>query len=320
MEVNQLERSFKDHMESCYILSGNAAYYIDKAMKIFNSLVSDDFKDFNYGDYSGATCVDEVFFAAQTMPMMSQFRLVVWDVEIPTAAQSKTIADRLKAYLKAPQESSVLVIRDTESKLSAIYKNVTVIMCKDIIGFDATREAQNIMQELGMSGDGMSTKELLDRCNGNFSIFVCELNKIMQYSGGNVINMQLIDECVPRSIQHSVFKISDNIVARNTNKVFEIVKDLMNRQQEPLAILGALTKFFRQCFYLKISKMYKEEFISTFAIKEFQYTKLVKAAEGYKPTELKALLEMLEVIEYKIKSGAMTPTDAINLAVCRLTI
>ena len=110
-----------------YLLHGEEGYYIDELLKMFETLLPEEERDFNlYTLYGPETGVDTIMDVCQRLPMMAEHQVVI--VKEAQAIRADSL-NKLHHYAERPNPSTILVIacRGDKAKgkelLAAIKRN-----------------------------------------------------------------------------------------------------------------------------------------------------------------------------------------------------
>ena len=115
----------KGNISPIYFLMGEEPYYIDAISDyIENNILSEEEKGFNQMTlYGRDVSVDEILSNAKRYPMMAERQVVI----VKEAQDLSRTIDKLEAYAKNPQPTTVLVINYKYKKLDkrkSVYKTI----------------------------------------------------------------------------------------------------------------------------------------------------------------------------------------------------
>ncbi len=324
-----------------YVLYGNESYLKQHYSNMISSKTTEpDFRDFNLHILEGKeTDLNEISDCVLSFPMMSEYSCtVVNDYPLNNLAGDKgKINENFNEIISDLPESTVLVFRmdnievdEKNSKWSKILKyidskgGVCANLCKRTTsqlskllidsakkkGCELSREDANYM--VTIIGDDMSTLRN-------------ELDKVCGYKKEGVITKADIDKTVIVSVEAKVFSLSRFIVSGEADKAFETLSNLFKLREEPVAVLGVLSKAYVDMYRAKAIKekglpvnKLTEYFPSSYRGREFIINNAVRDGAKYSLTQLHKALEELADTDKRLKSTGENPQALLEELVLKL--
>lgn len=257
MAANSSTQTFREIMQSIkkrqlapiYILFGEEGYFIDELVKAFENLVPESERDFNlYSLYAQEIAPEVVIATCKRFPMMSDRQVVI--LKEAQAARTDAI-NKLHIYAANPNSSTVLVIcfRADKAKgkdlLAKTKANGGVL-------FESKRLTENnidplicsIVQEKGLNIEAKGLSMLRDFIGTDVAKIYNEINKLALILGkGAMITPESIEHNVGISKDFNNFELIDAIAAKDTAKIFRIIKYFRSNPKNHPAIMTVSTIF-----------------------------------------------------------------------------
>ena len=262
LSFDELRRQIKSgQVEPLYLFVGEETYYHDHGLRLLAGTLGEAGKLFNYSVFSiGSEVVPgqkatawSVIEAASFVPMMASRRIVVVrDFE----SVKEDSADIVIEYLKRPAPTTTLVFQgdsiDQRRKLTtALLKTCTVAVFDRLSEDKAKQWVGEFLRRRKLAIEPGALGHLLGLVGTSLSRLVNELEKLIAYAGGGVINQQMINDLVPRAREHTSWDLWDAIIDRNRGRAFKLMERLLDDGGEPLVILGALAGLYRRMLQAK---------------------------------------------------------------------
>ena len=189
--------------------------------------------DFNLVTLRGeSTSADEIIAAANTMPFMSDRRLViVRDIE----RLSKVEIDRLVAYLRNPSPTTTLVlVGEKVDKRTALYSAVeTTGVVAEYRAPKKSEYPQQVVEMFEARGRriGRDAAEALVRAVGyDLSRLSLEVDKVVAYAGDErTLSRSEVEEVMSSTAGTSIFEFLDALGSRDCRTALERLNGLLDQ-------------------------------------------------------------------------------------------
>lgn len=307
----------KGNIAPVYLLVGEEAYYVDETIsKLRAALGGED------GEYAQFDCteqpVDFVIDEADTIPFFSDRKLVVARnasfLRATEKGKEKIEHDlsRLEAWLEHPTEQCVTVFVAPYEKLDE-RKKVTKLMKKHAILLEATQLKEHdlavwIQQEIAAQ-QGRITDDavgkLIDMVGANMLQLRLEIEKLLLFVEGDVIDAQVVENLVAKTLEHDAFKLLNAYLARDIVTAVTIYHDLLRQKEEPIMLVGLLASNIRtmnHVYYLEKKGYHPQQIAKQLKLHPYRVKLMIENRR--RPTEerlLKALHRLAEV-DLKMKT------------------
>ena len=310
-----------------YYMYGDEPYLVERGVKrLLDKVVSHDFRDFNLNVYYGNECKgDEIFSAAQTLPMFSDRRAILVKKGHELSAGALEI---LTAYVQNPCPSTCLVFQG--EKIDQRKKFFTEIKkTGELVEFKRPYENQLgpfIREEVKGYGKRIDTAaaDLLGYMVGNnLQELASQIEKVATYSGRReIVTVEDVKAIVSDTKVDSVFEYADALGEKNLAKAFRTLYTILRDGEAPLLVLAMLARHFRQLWRVRElldRKLASGEIAKAAGINPYFVKKVVEQARNFRTTELKGIFEQLFQLDLAFKSGGGKPAvllERMTMDVC----
>jgi len=301
----------KGELAPLYLLYGDEPYLVERAVKkLLERAVDPSFRDFNLNVFYGNECKgDEVFSAAQTLPMFAERRVVLVKKggDLPAAAQ-----EILLSYLQDPSPGTCLVLQaekvDGRKKFFAEFKKRG-----EAVEFKRPYENQlgpYVRDEVRAAGkkiDPAAAELLAYLVGNNLQELVSQIEKLCLYCGKKEnIGVAEVKAIVSDTKVESVFEFTDALGSRDLGKALRMLTTLLQDGEAPLRLLGAVARHFRQLWQVRElldRKLAPAEVAKAAGINPYFLKKVTDQARNYQVSELKEVFERMLELDLAFKSG-----------------
>jgi len=249
---------------SAYIFYGEESYLRQYYLgKLREFLIPPGSETFNYHALEGKDLTAEALTeTAEALPMMAERTLIVvtdWDIFKMAASQREKLAAMLEDL---PRYCCIVFVYDTlEYKPNGQMKKLNNALDAHVetVEFQAasTRDLLTwIFQHfkaLGKDIDRQTAEYLIFLCGGLMTGLLPEIEKIAAYAKGEKVTRADVDAVADPVLSAEAFKLSNAVLQGNYDQAASILGDLLKMQTEPIMILGALGRQFRQVWTARLA-------------------------------------------------------------------
>ena len=303
----------KGELATLYLLYGEEPYLVERAVKkLLERAVDPGFRDFNLNVFYGNECKgEEVFGAAQTLPMFAERRVVLVKKGGELSAGAQEI---LLAYLQDPCPGTCLILQaekvDGRKKFFAEFKKRG-----EAVEFKRPYENQlgpYVRDEVRAAGkkiDGAAAELLAYLVGNNLQELVSQIEKLCVYCGKkDCIDVADVKAIVSDTKAESVFEFTDALGAKDLSKALKMLTSLLQDGEVPLRILGAVSRHYRQLWQVRElldRKVPSAELAKASGINPYFLKKVTDQARNYTVGELKQIFERMLELDLAFKSGGL---------------
>ena len=314
-------------VDPVYLFEGEERYLRHRAIKeLIESAVDPAVRDFNVSRVDAASDpLDTASAIARQLPMMSVRRVVI--VSGFEGVTDDVQLDVIRLYLEDPSPTTVLVF-ETEaldsrrSLTSLLRKGARIVRFARLKDDEASRWARDYAQSMGGSFDKGASELLIGLIGSALSRIVTETEKLVAYSNGKLISSADVERLVVHSREHNAFELTDAILAGAREKSIRLVNRLLSSGYEPLIILGAIARLFRQMLSareLMQKNVSNAELAKAVGMSPWAVTKLNERVRHVEPGRIVEGLHLISETDLAIKSSLATPALQLEVLVCNLT-
>ena len=330
----KLKASIKErNLDRLYVFHGEEAFlrnhYLGQIKKI---LVDELTESFNYHKLNSETFSADAFAnAVESLPMMAEHTYVLvddidlFDLDEPEREKLiETISDIpdyctvIFSYEATPWKPD----KRLQKLWKAIDTNAVIVEFakqeqRDLINWVGRHFAANKKQ----IAPGLCSY-LIDITGGTMTALAGEITKICAFSGADTIVKSDIDAVVEPVLDAVVFDITDCITEGRYDVALQKMRDVMKKQEDPLAVLGAIGANLRRTSAAKIlqdngktvedfAKLYNINFPSV-------ARRTMENAKRLKPEFCARAMELIMETDRKLKTSRDNAERLMELLILQL--
>ena len=298
-----------------YLFMGDESYYIDAlSTYIMDNVLTESEKSFNqlvmYGKDVDARAI---VFAAARLPMMANYQLVV-----VREAQNIKKLDDLEGYLKAPLQSTILVMcfkGKTLDKRSKVYKEILkhgeVLETVKLYENEIPAWVTAYLKLKGCTIEPAAANVLADFIGNDLSRIANELDKLFTLLpvGSTKITAGHIEQNIGISKEYNTFELNKAILKKDMVKAFRII-DYFSKNPSNNPLVMTLSALFGQFSKILKFQMLKRkhsgrvvpqaEVVSVAGIEPYFVKEYEEAALKYPSAKVVKVIELMR--EYDMRS------------------
>ena len=303
-----------------YFLSGEEPYFIDKISKLLEGhVLTESEKDFNQVVvYGRDTTIVDIISRAKEYPVFGNYRLVI----VREAQNLKSIEhnDLLKAYLKNPAKSTILVFDYKYKKVDG-RTEFAKLLAKAGVYFQSKKLWDNqvpdwivgVMRDKGYRMSAPTSIVLAENLGNDLSKIENELNKFgINLTKGTEITSEIIEEYIGISKDYNVFELQNALGKRDVLKVNRIVNYFgSNPKENPVIKVNAiLFGYFKKVFlYHFIKDKSDNNLAAQLSVNRFFVKDYRQAATNYSTQKLRQIFSILREYDLKSKGVEAAPME-----------
>ncbi len=237
-------------LKSVYLIHGSEDVLLDRAVKRLRDRVAAVADlDFNMDTFEAEeSSVDDILTAANTMPFMSDKRLVVVrGVERLTAEQSEPLV----AYAKDPAPYTCLVLVAAKvNKNTRLYRAVAAL--GGAFEYAAPKrgeypaEVTRALKEAGKTISGEAAQAVIALVGRDLRRIEAEAGKLAAYVGErDEVALSDVEAVTAKGASASVFDYLDAVGSRDVGKALRLLKDLLGSGESPVGVHAMTVRHVR---------------------------------------------------------------------------
>jgi len=312
-------------LKNLYLFYGPERFLINRYVEIAKEHIADS-AGMNVDIFNGRDAgADEIINAAETLPFLSERRLVaVRDSQLFTAGR-KADSDRLAEYLAQTPDYTVIIFVETEiDKRGRMYKSVAEFGAAIEFGSppdnELTRWLVKIAEKGGKRLSHGTAAALLRHVSGSMEDYATEMAKLISFADGDEITISDIEAVCTKSLEAKIFDLVDAIGNKNPETALLMYTNLIFAKESPFDIMSMIARQFRlilQCGHLRKKGLSSAQIAAQLSQREFAARKCVDQSANFTERRLLDALNDCLKTDYNIKTGQMEAKLAVELLILK---
>ena len=331
--VQELKAAIKEKRpERLYIFHGEEVFllkhYLGQLRKQLLDPVTESFNSHRFNNENFT--LQEFGDAVEAMPMMAEHTFVQVD-EVELFKMPEAERNKMGEFLSdIPEWCTVVFTYETvewkpDKRLKKLWgsieENATIV---EFARQDQRDLVAWITRHFAARGKRISTDlciYLIDITGGTMTALGGEIDKICAYSGAEHIHRSDIDAVVEPVLDAVVFQMTDLLGQGSYAAALEKLQTLLKMQQEPLAILGAVSTHYRRLGTARTLLDYGKnasDLAKLCGIQDYPARKSMEAARRVRPEFCKRAMELILETDYAMKSSFDDSERLLELLILQL--
>lgn len=324
--ANLTENELKSQIKSCklnnlYLLYGEEKYLISHyTNKLIDVALDGTINDFNFKKFKASDIsVDSLEESIEVIPFLSNKKcIVVSDLELEKF--NVTEIKKLKEIVSKIPETTILIISQSNIDAS-IYKSSkwnsfiklaekhgNAVNLKKLSRLSLEKQIINWAKKLNLNISQNSVEKLIEYCGDDLLNLRSELEKLSAFSDDGEITEDDIELLVSKKAEANVFDLTKAVNQNNYDRALKILHVLLEKKEEPVAILSLLASNYIDMYRAKVAKnsgVPTNQIAELFDYKrkEFRLNLASKACDNYSVKDLRKYISFLKEIDLKLKSS-----------------
>lgn len=285
------------------IINNKINNIVDKYNIVENNIIKYDLED----------NLDNIIEEASMISLFGDTKLII----INTTFKEELDIDKLEDYLKNYNTNSYLVFVsndkiDTRRKL---YKLITKYGTVEDVSNDNNYIRSYIKEYI--KDYKIDINYFLSKVNDDLDNIKNELDKLMLYKleDKNITNND-IDDLVISNIEDDIFALTDSVINRNIDRSLELYNKFMEKNYEPIYIIGLLGNQFTLLYQVK--KLYNmgknnNDIASILNVHPYRVKLAIQNSYYYTESDLIKYIYKLANLDKNIKTGNIDKTLGLEL-------
>ena len=255
------------NFKRAYFIFGEEKYLVDYYTNMLIDKVLQGAQNaFNLQIFSSPDLdIDTLADSVEALPLMVPLKCVkINDLDVEKEP-SETIK-KLKEVVSDIPEATVLVISlpslEVNLKKAAKWSSFVKFFEKygDVLNIPFLTTAKLKKQlikwaeKLSCTLSEKNAQNIIDRCGTDLLTLKQELEKLCAYANGNEITADAINTVVVENIEANIFELTKVLAAKNYKRAFEILEALLDKKEEPTAILAIMASHYIDLYRVKIAE------------------------------------------------------------------
>ncbi len=253
MAETNLDRLKADIKGNCpgrfYVFHGEEAYLRRHWLDSLHKLLVEDFAEaFNYHRFNAETVsLQGVLDSLEALPMMAQRSMVQID-DVDFFAMGEDANAYAKFFSDIPDYCTLVLVYETvEFKIDKRKKALAEAFARaTVVEFTQPTERELVswigrhMKKQGKQITVDDARYLIHRTGGSMTALLGEIGKLCAYVEEDTVTRNHIDLLVEPVLEAEIWDLTDAVAAGRYERALQVLRTLLQKQEEPVMILGAL--------------------------------------------------------------------------------
>lgn len=335
-----LKKIKSGELSNIYYIYGRDIMTIENAVKaILKKALGKDWKN-NYTKIEGKNIdVSNLVDTLEICPMFSEYNAVL----VNDLNAEELSADKLSQLIDSIEniaDFTLFIIDITgfdaaggkkslsgkNKKLAdAVSKRGIVCECGVKTMSQTVKSISDSAVKQGCSISGKNAQMLAEYCLMDSMQITNELNKLCAYREGQEIRAEDIETLVSGQIETDSFKLARAVVSMNSSQAFFLLDDLLNKRNEPIAVLSAISMSFLDLYRARTAMTVNKrtnDIVADFGYKgrEFAVNNAYRDCRRISLENLRKCICILRDTDKKLKSSSGTQRIILEKALTQMLV
>lgn len=312
-----------EEIKNLYLFYGEEEYTKNKHVEqIKNKIIDPASELMNFEKYEGkGVTVDQIIDSAETLPFMSERRLMVIKDSGFFKSGKKDESAKLATYIdQLPDTVCIVFMENNIDRRLSLYRKVNKNHVAREFKTPSDRElvewTKKELKPYQVTMGNRAAEYFVQVVPTGMESIKNEIQKLATYKGQGEITKEDIDNVCTKSIDVRVFELVKELGNKNTKLALEAYHQLLEMKESPIGILAMIARQFRMILKVKYMRQLghqNQSIAKETGLRQFMVRESVTQAPNFTFSQLeRAIKECLEADE-KIKTGMMKAELAIEL-------
>jgi DNA polymerase-3 subunit delta len=319
VDFAHLKTALKTQVDPVYLLYGTDIFLLYKSVELITNAVGASAETVKY---DAEVMPDIVISACQTPSFFSSARIIVYKIFTKYDPDRKVYkldgafdAKEINEYIKKCNTETTLIIMCIADKNILGIKGAAEINCNPMSADIILNLIASQIAPKRITKDAAAF--LCEAAGNNYSLINNELNKIVNYyTDAELLDADCIKEFVQKTADYQIYELGTAILTGKLTEAQKILAHLDNTVADKYAIIGGLISQFRRAYYSVSTKCSGAEVAKFIGCSPYAIN-YARRDFGGRAGEVAAKYKQALSLEYKLKSGQISPDNAIFLLLCQ---
>ena len=333
---NELNKRLRSGCGLYYFYAADEALVHTAAQKALKVLNEDD-PETTVLD-GPAPRVEEIVLAAGTISFFGGRRLVLMPLIRPSTYSDKDLQDLCDTLADTENAIFVMtsVIEEKFGKLRPGKREQKLITACEKLGYcvQLNKPGRAALQEMARSWANEcgalfakgAEAALLDRCGEDQFLLKNEIDKLAALSGYGTITAEMVAQLGTVTLDADTFDMVKLVAAGNTRQALAKLQTLLELQNEPILITGALIGNYLDIYRAFLAKKSRRPLVDL--AKDFKYTgkwnyrlgNADQTAARFQRSQIEESLRILQKLDLDLKGSRLDAPLLMQKAICELSL
>lgn len=319
-----LQQIKKGNLSPIYLLKGENYYLQSQFLDTLRQQIQcDDMGEIRF-DLTEQT-IEQVVDEAETISFFTDDKLLIVDHSQNMFQQGM---ERLMEYLNHPTTGTTIVFLGIDSlderkkKVKQLKKQIEIISVDELSERELRQYVQRTIQNEGYTIQPKALDHLLLLSDYRLTNVMSELKKIYLYAmDDHHITYSLVDELVSKSLEHSLFGMTDFVVNGQIDKALSFYHDLLLQGEDTIKMIYILGMQFRLLLQVKIlmQRHYdQKQMASTLKVHPYRVKLAMQQANRMTMKQLGMIYDQFVEADYAVKTSRLDQKMIMELLLLHL--
>ncbi|MGL5439139.1 MAG: DNA polymerase III subunit delta [Filifactoraceae bacterium] len=323
-----------------FYLYGKESYFIESFINYGKEQLDPSFRDFNYDLIDLSNCdYNTSQLKLSTVPLMDSHRLVVIKnfscKESKECIWKKEEKEDLPDFLKTlGSDIKIIIVASSNDKSTKVFKSISsVAIVFESERLDHINLTNHIIEQAKLKGQTIerSLAEYYVNISGylnkdsekTISETNSEISKLCSFmNSGGKLTKESIEEMIIKTEDFNIFALIDNSLRGDRTKALSLYQGLIASQTHPIMIFSMLTSsigLLGKCKFLGEKGMSIDMIAKELKENPYRVKNIVNNGKRFSKKSTIKLLNDLNALDYKYKTGLLTDNVIGHLAIMKIT-
>lgn len=322
IKLNTPARFYVFYGEEAYLRN----YYLDALKKI---VVEEYAEAFNYHRFNAATVSPQaVLDSIEALPMMAQRSMLRID-DVNFFALGEDGAAYAKFFSDIPEYCTVVLVYETVPFRIDRRKKALAECFDSAVAVEFTQPSDReliswVGRHLKKQGKRITVDDaqyLIHRSGGSMTALLGEIGKLAAYVEDETVTREHVDLLVEPALEAETWDLTDAIAAGRYEKALQVLRTLLEKQEEPVKILGSVGAQMRRLLAAKRlmeAGKRQQELMKLCGIGSYPAQKSMEAARRLSERFCCRAVELCLEADQRLKTSFDDPERVLELLVLEL--
>ncbi|MBB6454337.1 DNA polymerase-3 subunit delta [Salirhabdus euzebyi] len=319
-----------------YLLFGNETYLIqDLQQKIIQKVLDEPERGMNLSTFDlEETPIQEAILDAETFPFFGEKKvLLLKNANLFKANPDKTKVEHdlksLEQYMQEPVDYTVIIFVAPYEKVDERKKIVkqmkqmgSMVKCEPPKEKELKSWIEMLLKNMNVHMENAAIQLLMNEVGSDLMAIQKELEKFSHYvEDKEPITIDIVKQLVSRHVESSTFTMVDAVMNQNIAEAIATFKDLMKKNEEPIAMLALFASQIRlilQCKLLKGKGYSKPQMDKQIKAHPYAIKMALDRERFFSVEQLYEMVSVLTKTDEQMKRGKVEKELAFELLLYQL--
>ena len=319
MDAKDFKYSIKNgEFKRVYLLYGEERYLVRHYAELLAAALGEP------DNFDAASPVERIIMAAETLPFLSEKRLICVRDSKLFASGRKAESEAMAEYLPQVPDSTVLVFMESDvDRRGRLYKKAAsmggVLECETPPAQVLVTWLDKTFKESEKTIDSSAANLLIRNAAHNMTTLSQEMAKLTAYVGSrpSVTTRDIEAVCTP-TLQTRVFDLIEAMGKGRTADALKMYQDMLLMKEQPLIILAMIIRQFRILLKVKAAnekRMPKAQMSKELGLRSFMIDEALSQGRRFTIERLFRAMCDCQDTDLKVKTGLIGAEIGVELLI-----